>query len=148
MKNTNCTLWAASYLLGVAPSKLITEIGHSGEEILWPEYTDSRRLRGYSIAEIQDCFWMRHQLLAPIFLFPRIAPGFDAKAINLWTHERAEQRLDYMTRGRRAIVLGQVGDIGHAVVWDQDHYVDVRDPVPSLIIGDFSPQEVYLVTKL
>jgi hypothetical protein len=141
----NCTLWCASYLLGIAPSKLITEIGHSGEEILWPEYTDSRKYRGYSIAEVQDCFWMRHQLLAPIFLFPRIAPGFDAKSIQLWSHERAGKRLNYMTAGRRAIVLGQVGDIGHAVVWDQDHYVDVRGLAPKTEIADFSPQEVYIV---
>lgn len=145
----NCTLWSAAYLLGISTSALAAEIGHDGEEIMWPEYTDCRCKRGFSLPEIQDCFYKRGLMLAPIFLSPMIAPGTDAKAVHLWPQERCEQRFHAFINNRRAIIMGRVGEIGHAIVFDMDHYVDPRtgkaeDTLPT----DFSVQEAYLICCL
>jgi hypothetical protein len=146
----NCTLYCASYLLGVSPSTLIKEIGHDGSAVEWPEYDDDRRFRGFSLAEIQTCFWMRNKMLAPIFVYPMISPEPDAKRIHIWSHERAAQRYNDMVTGRQAIIVGRLLDslIMHAVVYDGDKYIDPRNPVMKDTLDYLSPQEIYIVCRL
>lgn len=146
----NCTLWCAAYLLGISTDALIKEIGHDGTKVLWSEYNDDRRLRGFSLAEIQDCFWLRGKMLAPIFVYPMIAPDYDAKPHRIWTTEQAAERYHTMVSNKQAIIIGKLIQTGvmHAVVWDEDKYIDPRNPVPQSILTDFAPQEIYLVCKL
>ena len=145
----NCTLWSAAYLLGISSEILIKEIGHDGMEIKWPEYDDVRKHRGYSLAEIQNCFWMRNKLLAPIFLCPMVAPDTDAKAFHLWSMEECGKRYYHMTKGTQAIIVGTLTNgIGHAVVLDRDGYVDPRTgKKESSTPEDYRPQEAYVVCQ-
>ena len=144
----NCTLWCAAYLLGVSSETLIAEIGHDGKTVLWEEYSDQRRLRGISLPEIQTCFWMRNKMLAPIFLYPILAPEHGAKPFHLWSIEQASKRCASLLAGRRAIVIGQLpSGILHAIIWDENMYVDCRGG-PTGMPSDFTPQEAYIICQL
>lgn len=146
----NCTLWCAAYLLGISTDALIKEIGHNGNEVLWPEYGDDRRYRGFSIAEVQTCFWKRNKMLAPIFVFPIIAPDYSAVPHRIWSVEQAAERYGAMIRDRRAIIMGRLrqSDSGHAVVYDENKYIDPRKPTPQDTLFDLIPQEIYIVCRL
>lgn len=146
----NCTLFCAAYLLGVSDDSLVAEIGHDGSEVLWPEYTDQRKTKGFSLPEIQTCFWMRNKMLAPIFVYPMLAPGDDAKVMHLWSQDYAVERCKAMTAGRKAILIGQLpSGIRHAIVYDESVYIDCRiGSATKDIPTDFAVQEIYLVCKL
>jgi hypothetical protein len=144
----NCLLWCAAYHIGVSSEVLIKELGHDGTEVLWDEYTDVRKYKGFPLPEVVDLFYMRGYLLAPIMLSPMIAPGTDAKAIHLWSPEHCGKRYYNMTSGKRAILTGFIGDIGHAIVLDRDKYIDPRTgKAETSTPDDFRIQEAYILVK-
>lgn len=145
----NCTLFCTSYLLGVSPSVLAQEIGHDGSEILWSEYDDCRKFRGFCLPEMQTCFFMRGKLLAPIFVNPIIAPGEDAKAVHIWTPEECGRRYYAMTKGRKGIIMGELtSGIGHALVYDNG-YIDPRTRLREESTPlDYRIREAYVVCDL
>ena len=144
----NCLLYCAAYHLGVSCEKLMEELKHDGTEILWHEYTDCRRMKGFPLPEIVDLFFMRGYLLAPIMLSPMIAPGTDAKPVHLWTPEHCGKRYYNMTSGKRAIITGLVGEIGHAIILDRDKYIDPRTGKSETSTpDDFRIQEAYILVR-
>jgi hypothetical protein len=147
----NCTIWCCAYILGINSDILAEEIGHNGEAIIWPEYTDARAKRGYALPEIQDCLMLRNKMLAPIFMFPTIAPDYDAKPVFLYTREQAIKRMNTLMSGRLCLVIGRLlSGVGHAVIWDGNKWIDPRGGtfITDGDIPDYTPQEVYIVTRM
>ncbi len=142
-----CTITSAAMLLGESVQTLMDEIGHSGTEVYWPEYTDNRRFRGHCLAEVQECFIRRRLMLAPLWINPAIAPDYEAKPYHIYAPETAERRMTRYMLGFDAMVMGLVKHTRHAMAWHNNMYYDPRGEM-SAQIEDFTIEEVYLVTQL
>lgn len=127
-----CLLYSAAMVLDEEPEALISEIGHDGMEIWWPEFKDDRQYRAHNISEIIDCCFRRNKALMPIQGQPLQAPpGGEPRP----TYDFPIKRfLDYLFN-RRAIMIGQTAlGNGHAWAWDGTHHYDPRGEVSA----DFS----------
>lgn len=145
----NCTIWATAYILGVSSEILIKELGHKGDEILWPEFQDERRYRGFCLAEVQDLLFKRGKLLAPIFVSPVIMPAMGCQPYVMYPEAQAERRLEVFLAGHIALLMGRVtGGTYHAIIYDNGFVDPRRGATEAQPPADYQLQEAYIVCKL
>ena len=100
-----CMPCCAAMLLDMSLESVLDIIGHDGTEVLWPEYDDVRRYRGFCIAEIQDVFHARGRLLAQVYAYPSMAPAMDAKPHRVWGVDECKHRLDNYLCNHAAMLM-------------------------------------------
>jgi len=59
MDTPQCLLYSSAMVLDCEPSDLVTEIGHDGMEVCWPELEKPFCFRSFHPQEIMDCFVRR-----------------------------------------------------------------------------------------
>lgn len=134
-------------LLSVNPADIIREIGHDGTDIIWSEYSDSRKYRGHSIAELQDVCFRRGRMLAPVFVNPVIAPDYDAKPIAVYGKPWQRVR-NYLKQD--ALIMGSIANIGHSVAYcaGEDCFYDPRGYKTMHDNLALSISEIYLLCRI
>lgn len=120
----NCFIFAAAMLLHVPPALVIKKIGHDGNDILFPNDKEPRR--SVHIQEIQKVFLDYDQCLYQLDVFPKwfSEDGVSSKDVGDW-----KANLDYFWKacaGRRGILIGDCGEVCHAVGWDGYNIYDPK----------------------
>lgn len=112
-------------LLKVLPKEIFEFLGHDGSEILWPEFEDPQRRRGFHIQEIVEFALTKHIMFLPIEPLPALCPTDDWPLDKAYVVERKTPFEDYIVR-RPGLLLGTHEGRRHAVAWDRHK---IHDPM-------------------
>lgn len=120
----SCTAASLTMLLGLDYQDIITDIGHDGSEIWWPE--DRIPQRGFSVQEIIDCALKNNYALVPIDGCP--GASSDNGTVTKYIFENYEERLLNHMIGREGLILGYYApNRCHMVAWDGSKIYDPMD---------------------
>ena len=111
-----CFLYSAAMILDAEPNDLITEIGHTGWDVWWPNSVNTER--NFHIEEIQDCCRARGKAL--VFVDPN--PHLNNNNLEqrpIWSYSYSQTRFLKMFDNHRGIV--RVGT--HAMAVKEDGVV-------------------------
>ncbi len=109
----NCLLYACAMVFDVDPDAMITSVGHTGDEVWWPEHDDMYRCRGHHIQEMVDYGLTVGCALIPIECSPRLGPSVD-KGRAIFPHGLDVERLEKHLADYDAVVITET----HAYAWD------------------------------
>ena len=129
-----CVPTSFAMVLDVPVAHLLTEIGHDGSEILYPDLPEPAGRRGFHVQELlEPCLW-RGFAATPIEVFPvsEHAPGRRyVVPFAGFTGEDAPYRFELVIHRTRGVIEGQVGGCGHCVAYDHGLIYDPDgDPAP------------------
>lgn len=144
----SCLPTSFAMVLGVDLEKLITEIGHDGSEIIFPDLQEPLRRRAFHIQELIDCAIARGIMVTPIEALPVQGPS--ASHTFEFAEEQSSQRLtNYLVNYSGVLTgLSQSGN-PHAVAWFgiDDKIIDPKDGMPHPLAA-FSIQTFWLCRRL
>jgi hypothetical protein len=129
-----CLPTSFAMVLDIPVAHLLTEIGHDGSEIIYPELLEPAGRRGFHIQElIEPCLW-RNFAVTPIEIFPvsEHAPGrsYVVRMPPTFTDESHWARLAGVIGTTQGVIEGRGPRCGHAVAYDHGM---VYDPDPLRI---------------
>lgn len=111
-------------LLDISTEKVISEIGHDGSEIWWPD--DPRPQRAFSMQEITDVAIRYGQALVPIDGCPATHDSKDSRPRPVFND--FETRLGRHMMGSPGLITGYYApDKYHLVAWDGALVYDPMD---------------------
>jgi len=146
-----CLLYATAMLLDVPAEQLISEIGHNGEGVEWPEL-EPRSLckRGFHIREMIEVCVTRGHGLTPIEIYPSHCPWRREDLIKpLWNREESLNKFSDIVLGRKGIIIcppvSSIG-VGHSIAFDGNDCYDPRGKIYK--ITDAHMQEFWMLTDL
>ena len=144
-----CVLYSAAMVLEENPITLQNEIGHDGQEVIYPDLSEPACLKGFHIQEILHCFLNRGKGLMLVELMPRSGPqGRSDLWHTIFDEDKAIDRFYKLIDGKKAILIGKNPETGgnHAYAWDGEK---VFDPLGRMLNLEQTPvREAWVVLSL
>jgi len=148
----SCSITALAMTLDIPVSEVITEIGHDGSEIIFPNMDEPMRRRGFHSQELVEIAWHHGYAMTPIEFFPRLRANNGSETVHIWGESFSTVRFFGAIEGSLGILEGNGRKCQHAV---HNFYGNLYDPDPSGSVykvddhkkHDFYPTRLWVFTR-
>lgn len=129
--NWSCLLTSFSMVFDLHIEQLITELGHDGSEIFWPDLPEPLCRRSFHIQEFILLGYKFGWLVTPFEFRPVLGvfPGFKTHEINIG----GEEKIFEIMKGK----VGVLTSNKHAVAWNGIEVLDPDEGQISIPINTF-----------